>query len=117
MGQLLPLMGRASMEHHRKERESRSPVWVKVVVRQPGKADLAAIVTNISDNGCCVRASEELLAGTKVTLLVPRLGALGARVRWVKGRKAGLQFEPKSSRFLYPTVPDRSHVTSPQTDR
>lgn len=60
-------------------------------------------ISDISPQGCCIRTDTVLFrVGSHVVIRPAGLEALGARVRWVAGDCAGVEFD----RAIYPPVID-----------
>lgn len=74
------------------KRESRSPTWVESFVLGSNGREVPVVVTNISTRGCRIRSSEPLTAGEQISLQVPRLGRVSARILWTEGSDAGAEF-------------------------
>lgn len=53
-----------------------------------------AIFENVSDEGCCIRG--EFRIGECLVITLPKVGTVGAQVRWSLGGRAGLRFDRAS---------------------
>ena len=54
--------------------------------------ELSVEVIDLSSGGFRLRAGEQLMAGEKIRLRVPRYGDFRAQLQWVKGNEAGGSF-------------------------
>ena len=83
----------AKDEPERVERvSSRVPARVQVHVRKPGGPMWAAEVTDVSPEGCCIGWVSRPRVDDALWVKFDGLEALDARVCWVEGKNAGLQF-------------------------
>lgn len=87
-------MGDAVIRSRWIERESRSPRWVEAILLSNDGKELPVIITNISYNGCRIRAGAKLPVGQKVDIEVPRLGRISMEIRWAERGDAGGRFTP-----------------------
>jgi hypothetical protein len=84
------------------ERPSRSVRWLDARVRSKLKPEVAAIICNISEAGCCIQAATHFEAGEKVEILVPRLGSIAATIKWSDAGHSGAAFVAGSQEWLSP---------------
>jgi len=95
-----------------KRRERREVELRAYVVR--GSDEIVDVrVLDLSYDGCRIETHSSLPAGEVVKLSVLGRGAIRARVRWCKGRKAGLSFEAElSPRTQWPRRAQRVSVST-----
>ena len=86
----------------KRERPSRSHRWLDARVRSRLKPEVPAIISNISEAGCCIEAAAEFEAGEQIEILVPRLGSITATVRWSNAGHSGAAFVAGSDQWLVP---------------
>jgi len=89
---------------HRRERErpSRTQRWIDARVRSKHQPEVSAIISNISEAGCCIEAPAEFQAGEQVEIVVPRLGSISATVKWSEAGHSGAVFLAGSGQWLIP---------------
>ena len=75
-----------------RQRESRTTTWVKATVANESGKDICAVITNVSNCGCRLKAEQSFEVGEVVRLVVPGLGALSAKIRWSDRGQAGAEF-------------------------
>lgn len=85
-----------------RERESRSHRWIDARVRCKRRPAVSAIISNISEAGCCIEAAIDIETGDEIEIMVPRLGSISAVVRWSQAGISGASFVPGSDRWLVP---------------
>ena len=85
-----------------KARESRSVRWIDAQIRSKRCAAVSAVISNISNSGCCIRSPTPLEVGEAVEIIVPRLGSISAHIRWQHGKHAGAEFVAGSDSWLMP---------------
>jgi len=85
-----------------RDRESRSIRWIDAQIRSKRSAAVSAVISNISNSGCCIRSSFTFELGERVEIMVPRLGSMSAHIRWQHGKHAGAQFIVGSDSWLMP---------------
>ena len=73
-------------------RESRTTTWVKARVANESRSGICAVITNVSNCGCRLKAKEPFEVGEVVRLFVPGLGAVSAKIRWSGDGQAGAEF-------------------------
>jgi len=73
-------------------RQERRPVEMRAYVVRSDKSMVDVRVLDLSYNGCSVETVTRFVPGETVTLSVLSCGIVRAKVRWCKGRKAGLLF-------------------------
>ena len=86
----------------KRDRASRSHRWIDARVRSRHQPEVPAIISNISEAGCCIEASAGFEAGEEVEIVVPRLGSIAAMVRWSHSGHSGAVFVIGSGRWLVP---------------
>jgi hypothetical protein len=74
-------------------RRHRRPVTLAACATREDGSLIEMTVTNLSYDGCKVLTAAELTAGERLSLSVPRRGAIPATVRWSADGKAGLAFD------------------------
>lgn len=79
------------------DRQDRRPVQLRGFVILDERRTVSATVLNLTYDGCCLEAAEELKSTQAVRLAVPGLGFIEAEVRWSENGKAGLVFAPSES--------------------
>lgn len=50
-----------------------------------------AVFENVSEQGCCIRGDFKI--GECFVVTLPKIGTVGAQVRWAIGGRAGLRFD------------------------
>lgn len=80
----------------RKIRESRSTRRIEAFLHSPRGQEIRAIVTNISNRGCRLKAKGPLSIDELVRIEVPRVGSVAATIRWVSNGEVGIEFIPDS---------------------
>ena len=83
-------------------RASRSNRWLDARVRSRRRPEVPAIISNISEAGCCIEAAAEYEAGEPIEIVVPRLGSISATVKWSEAGHSGAAFVVGSDRWLVP---------------
>lgn len=78
------------------DRESRSRRRIDVLVHRQDGRKIAALLTNVSNRGFQLKASEELNSNELIRIEIPRLGDVAARVCWASGGLAGAELIPYS---------------------
>jgi hypothetical protein len=84
------------------KRASRSVRWLDARVRSRRRPEVSAIISNISEAGCCIEAAAEYEAGEPIEIVVPRLGSISATVKWSEAGHSGAAFVVGSDRWLVP---------------
>jgi PilZ domain len=75
-------------------RKDRRPIAVDALIRRADGSELQAKLTDISDEGCRIECSDEVLRiGEWVELAVSSAPPVKAQVRWALGHSAGVKFE------------------------
>lgn len=82
-------------------RERRAVAEFGIVVRRDGSSTTVKL-TDLSNNGCGLETTAELMPGERIELSVHRRGAIAACVRWCANGRAGIAFE------TVPPAPQRS---------
>ena len=95
----------------RRERASRSLRWIDARVRSRHQPEVLAVISNISEAGCCIEAATEFETGEQVEIIVPRLGSISATVKWSEAGHSGAVFLVGSDRWLVPD-PDAAHYSA-----
>ena len=70
----------------------RLPLRHEVVVRQAGRRARACELSNLSRHGCCLTFEDLPYTSEWIWVALPGLSPVEARVRWVDGRRAGVEF-------------------------
>jgi hypothetical protein len=73
-------------------RNDRRQVDLAALVHRGTGEPLAAIVRDLTEQGCRLSAAETLRIGERIQIEIPRLGFLSAQVRWALGDEAGALF-------------------------
>ena len=73
-------------------RQDRQPVEVDAVVHRADGSQSVALVSNISNEGCRLDASDAFRIGEMLTIAIPRIGRVKAQVRWALLGSAGTKF-------------------------
>jgi len=84
------------------QRPSRSHRWIDARVRSKHRPEVPAIISNISEAGCCIEAAAQFKKGEQVDIMVPRLGSISATVRWSQAGHSGAVFLAGSDEWLIP---------------
>ena len=72
----------------------RHPVWLTASCRTSLGSATDVILSDLSTEGCAVNLAASLLrVGQQVAIRMSSLESLPGRVRWVKGRRAGVKFD------------------------
>jgi len=98
-----------------RKRPSRSPRWIDARVRSKHRPEVSAIISNISDAGCCIEAAAQFREGERVDIMVPRLGSISATVKWSQAGHSGAVFLAGSDQWLMPdpeTAKYRSNIAA-----
>lgn len=74
-------------------RAARHPVDFPVIVEHFALGDLNLHVCNISAHGFMIDDAAELSRGDRVIIRLPIVGRIEAYVIWIRGERAGFQFE------------------------
>ena len=77
------------MEYQR-ERGLRHSVRLDASVTRANSAEVAAVVTDLSLDGCCLLGQFQI--GERLTVKIPKVGSLAAEVRWAFMGRAGARF-------------------------
>jgi hypothetical protein len=85
-----------------RQRPSVSHRWIDARVRSKHRPDVPAIISNISEAGCCIEAAAQFREGEQVDIMVPRLGSISATVRWSQAGHSGAVFLAGSDQRLIP---------------
>ena len=85
------------MENFR-ERGLRHSVRLDASVVRGDGAEVAAIVTDLSLDGCCLIGPFRI--GERVTVKIPKVGSLAAEIRWAFMGRAGARFLSETRRKL-----------------
>lgn len=86
----------------KQERAGRSQRWIDATVRSKRQREISAIISNISQAGCCIESAATFEVGERVEILVPRLGSIFGHIRWSQGSNAGAEFILGSDDWLVP---------------
>ena len=78
------------------ERRQRHAVRLDVTVARADGDPAAATLTDLSLDGCCLSGHYRI--GERLTVKIPRIGALTAHVRWAFMGRAGVRFVSSSER-------------------
>lgn len=73
-----------------RERGLRHSVRLDASVTRTGGADVTAVVTDLSLDGCCLMGQFQI--GERLTVNIPKVGSLAAEVRWAFMGRAGARF-------------------------
>ena len=65
---------------------------VDAVVHRADGRQSVALVSNISNEGCRLDASDAFRIGERLTIAIPRIGRVKAQVRWALLGSAGPKF-------------------------
>jgi hypothetical protein len=87
---------------HLLQRASRSPRWIDARVRSKRQPEFSAVISNISETGCCIESAVTFEIGELVEILVPRLGSIVAAVKWSDSGHSGAAFIAGSDEWLIP---------------
>ena len=102
---------RASLESGLPKRDDRRSVEIRAYRVRADIVILDLRVLDLSYDGCGIETVVPLQPNEKVKLSVLGRGAATATVRWCKGRKAGLRFDPDETERSRPSARDeRSRV-------
>jgi hypothetical protein len=74
----------------------RHPVEIDAVAYRIDGTKISVRLTNFSEQGCRIDASDDFKIGERLSIAVPRMGQLKARVRWALPGSAGAQFVTES---------------------
>jgi PilZ domain len=74
-------------------RKDRRPVALDAVVHRGDRSEMAARLTDISDEGCRVECEGQLIIGEWIDIAVASAGQVKAQVRWALGSTAGVKFQ------------------------
>lgn len=73
-------------------RKDRDPVEIDAIVRRADGTIASVRLSNFSDQGCRIEASDDFLIGEEVSIAIPSFGELPAQVRWALPGSAGAKF-------------------------
>jgi hypothetical protein len=73
-------------------RKDRHTVAIDAVVHRSDGSKIPAKVTDLSDDGCRLEASDDFKIGERVNIAVPRMGHVKAQIRWALPGSAGARF-------------------------
>ena len=73
-------------------RKDRYPVSIDATVHRSDGTKALAKLTNFSDEGCRIEATDEFRVGEKLQIAIPRMGHVKAQVRWSYPGTAGAKF-------------------------
>jgi hypothetical protein len=90
------------MSNPEEKRASRSHRWLDARVRSRRRAEVEAIISNISEAGCCIEAAGDFHKGEQIEIVVPRLGSISATVKWSEAGHSGAAFVVGSERWFAP---------------
>jgi Flp pilus assembly pilin Flp len=85
------------MENFR-DRGLRHSVRLDASVTRGDGAETAAVVTDLSLDGCCLIGRFQI--GEQVTVKIPKVGSLAAEVRWAFMGRAGARFVSDTKRKI-----------------
>lgn len=74
------------------KRGQRRDVELPAILYREGDSKIAVVVSNISYDGCRIRSGQVLQPGECFTLVLPKLGEIGAQVQWSSPQDAGARF-------------------------
>jgi hypothetical protein len=77
-------------------RKERHPVKIDAVAYRIDGTKISVRLINFSEQGCGIEAIEDFKIGERLSIAVPRMGQLKARVRWALPGSAGAQFVTES---------------------
>jgi hypothetical protein len=78
-----------SAAHYIVRCQNRLPAFGKVYLQREGLPDLALSLKNVSRSGFMAVTSEPMAAGSRVRLVIPFVGGVGADVRWSHDNRMG----------------------------
>jgi hypothetical protein len=78
-----------SAAHYIVRCQNRLPFFGKAYLRREGLPDLALSLRNVSRSGFMAETSEPVPAGSRIRLVIPLVGAVGADVRWSHDNRMG----------------------------
>lgn len=78
-------------------RKDRRSVRMDAIARRRGGITSPVVVLDMSYEGCGIETEVEFEAGEPIKLSVLGRGEVGTHVRWCKGGRAGLIFDPEES--------------------
>jgi PilZ domain len=73
-------------------RKDRHPVEIDAVVHRTDGSTAAVKLTNFSDEGCRIEATDNFRIGERLQIAIPRMGQMKAQVRWSLPGSAGAKF-------------------------
>jgi hypothetical protein len=91
-------------------REERYPVKAPTTVTTAAGISGAAVVSNVSNNGCRIATLIALQPGNRLKLVVEPLGLVEAEVQWTSDGEAGLELTGRDafhSDYEFSFSPDR----------
>ena len=77
-------------------RQERHCVEIEAVAYRADGTKIPVRLTNFSERGCRINAVDDLKIGERLSIAVPRMGQLKAKVRWALAGSAGAQFLTES---------------------
>jgi len=83
-------------KHEWATRKNRHPVAVDAVIHRTDGTKMSAILTNFSDDGCCIEGANDFRVGERLRIDMPRMGHVKAQIRWSHPDSAGAKFVAES---------------------
>ena len=77
-------------------RKERHPVEIDAVAYRADGTKLPVKLTNFSEQGCRIDAADGFQIGERLSIAVPRMGQMKAKIRWALAGSAGAQFITES---------------------
>ena len=83
-----------------RKRATRSLRWLDARVRSRRRPEVSAVISNLSEAGCCIEAAADFERDEHIEIVVPRLGSISATVKWCAAGHSGAAFVVGSERWL-----------------
>jgi hypothetical protein len=77
-------------------RKERHPVEIDAVAYRGDGSKIAVKLANFSESGCRIDSADDLQIGERLSIAVPRMGQMKAKIRWALAGSAGAQFITES---------------------
>lgn len=82
----------------------RDEIFLRTSLAVGRRTGIGAQIVNISPRGFMARTPEIFATGTTITLLLPSIGEVSARIVWSLGGRIGAEFEIPFTEAEYPAL-------------
>lgn len=84
--------------------EPREEVHFRTRATRSERRSIPVLVVNVSASGLMIRCEADLVIGEMITVQLPAVGQVQARVRWALGGRAGCQLDRAIPPALYQSM-------------